>query len=611
MAAPISIPTARLVARVSDVIASHTSRRGFLVRSAIGATALAVAPSTFALRPTTAYAAVCGCSGSECDCGSLCCDGYTEFCCTLTGVNDCPAGTALGGWWKADGASFCGGGPRYYMDCNVVPGSNPCSCGCAGGSCDNRKSCCTRFRYGQCHQEIPVMGAIMCRVVSCTPPWVLDRSCTGDVATDQSTLFHDRPCLQDPTGVVDYVQRVDPTNVRVVGWAIDGDTNQPINVHVYVDGTFALAAAAVAPRPDIGAMFPTYGPNHGYDLTVPVGPTTGSVCVYAINATPPGPNPLLGCRPIDHTAFGQVDQVREVQPGFLRVIGWAIDPDTTAAVDVHLYVDGAFATVVKADDARADVGRAFPSYGANHGYDITIPVSSSVGSLCAYAINSQPPGPNPLLGCRSIDHGPFGQLDDVRRADGSHLRLVGWAIDPDVAGPVDVHFYVNGSYLTAVTADETRTDVAAVYPSYGPNHGYDVTIPVGAAAGSVCVFAINAGAGPGNPLLGCRTFDHNPFGSFEQVRRVDAGRLRVSGWAIDPDTPDPVDVHVYVDGVFTGAATADDLRLDVAAVYPAYGADHGFDITFSAGAGARTVCVFAINASSGTGNPALGCRAAP
>ena len=126
----------------------------------MGATALAVAPSTFVLKPVSAYAAVCTCTGG-CGCGSMCCDGYTEFCCTLTGSNRCPGGTAFGGWWKANGAGLCGGGARYYLDCNVLPGANPCGCGCANGDCNNRKTCCTIFRYGQCHQEIPEVGAIM------------------------------------------------------------------------------------------------------------------------------------------------------------------------------------------------------------------------------------------------------------------------------------------------------------------------------------------------------------------------------------------------------------------------------------------------------------------
>jgi hypothetical protein len=189
-----------VVNRLSDAIARRTSRRGFLARTAVTSTAAVVAPQ-FLVRPISAYAAVCNCSGSACDCGAACCDGYTEFCCTVTGANTCPPGTAYGGWWKVDGHSLCGGGPRYYLDCNVVPPANPCSCGCAGGDCNHRKVCCTLFRYGQCHQEIPVMGAIACRVVTCTPPWQFDSTCTTTPLTDNNTRLHDAACLHPaPSG---------------------------------------------------------------------------------------------------------------------------------------------------------------------------------------------------------------------------------------------------------------------------------------------------------------------------------------------------------------------------------------------------------------------------
>ena len=72
-------------------------------------------PADLLLRPTSAYAAVCSCLGKSCACGSLCCDGYTEFCCAIYGANGCPSGSLIGGWWKADGSSFCGGaGPLLH-----------------------------------------------------------------------------------------------------------------------------------------------------------------------------------------------------------------------------------------------------------------------------------------------------------------------------------------------------------------------------------------------------------------------------------------------------------------------------------------------------------------
>ena len=172
--------------------------------------ALVTAPTELLLRPTSAYAAVCSCVGQSCTCGSLCCDGYTEFCCALYGANACPTGSLIGGWWKADGSSFCGGKARYYMDCHRRCGSCSCgsggicsgacsgtSCGCGRGRCDHRKAGCTSFRYGNCNNGTACIGPIQCRVVSCTAPWHLDASCSSSaVRTDNNTRSHNRPCLQ-------------------------------------------------------------------------------------------------------------------------------------------------------------------------------------------------------------------------------------------------------------------------------------------------------------------------------------------------------------------------------------------------------------------------------
>lgn len=201
-----------VVDALSRVVDRRSSRRGFLSKSALGATAMAVAPATYVLRPTTAHAAICNCQGLQCDCRDGCCDGYTDFCCFLTGENLCPPGTIVAGWWKADGSGFCdigGPRPRYYLDCNLpcddscgCNGSGVCKsectsadCRCAGGDCHSRSVDCTRFRYGQCNQDVPCLGPIACRIVTCVPPWDWDHSCTTEVATDNQTALHDRPCL--------------------------------------------------------------------------------------------------------------------------------------------------------------------------------------------------------------------------------------------------------------------------------------------------------------------------------------------------------------------------------------------------------------------------------
>ena len=103
----------KLVERVSRVVDRRAGRRGFLRSSAMAATAMAVAPVAYAVRPTTAEAAIVLCKGHQCNTGALCCDNYTEFCCKLTGENLCPPGTVVAGWWKVDGTGFCDlNGPR-------------------------------------------------------------------------------------------------------------------------------------------------------------------------------------------------------------------------------------------------------------------------------------------------------------------------------------------------------------------------------------------------------------------------------------------------------------------------------------------------------------------
>ena len=199
-----------LVERAAAVLDRGPSRRSFLVRAAVVGSALSVTPLRFLLRPGTAYAAVCGVD-------STCTSGYTAFCCTINnGVNRCPPGSLVGGWWKSDNSGFCCGRARYYIDCHSFcscgceagrnfcgEGCRNCSCGCGpSGQCDQRKVCCNNFRYGQCNQSISCTGPVWCRVVTCTPPWRIPAwNCSTTSATDQRTNDHGAACLVNCTAI--------------------------------------------------------------------------------------------------------------------------------------------------------------------------------------------------------------------------------------------------------------------------------------------------------------------------------------------------------------------------------------------------------------------------
>jgi hypothetical protein len=215
--------TTTLTDRAAAFVDRRTSRRGFISRTAVVGSALTVAGPAYVLRPGTAYAAICSCVGRSCDCSSLCCDGYTEFCCAIYGENSCPPNTLLAGWWKVDNSSYCNGAARYYMDCNKQ--SPACQCGSSGAcrgsdtrcqcrSCGNRKDGCTVFRYGNCNNQVACVGPIMCRVVTCTAPWELEPTCTTVARTDNNTRWHHRACLEpvrEPTqGELAFVRALYP-----------------------------------------------------------------------------------------------------------------------------------------------------------------------------------------------------------------------------------------------------------------------------------------------------------------------------------------------------------------------------------------------------------------
>jgi hypothetical protein len=169
--------------------------------------------------------------------------------------------------------------------------------------------------------------------------------------------------------------------------------------------------------------------------------------------------------------------------------------------------------------------------------------------------------------------------------------------------------YVDGRFDRAVTASNSRPDVGAVFPAWGSGHGFDVSIPdLWVANHQVCVYAMNVSVGSVNPLLGCLQVrpQGEPFGVVDRVARTSGG-IEVAGWVIDPDTTQPVDVRVYVDGAAT-ALLADQNRVDVANAFPSYGPLHGFLAVVPAPPGRHQVCVWGLNVAQGMSHRLLTCR---
>lgn len=397
------------------------------------------------------------------------------------------------------------------------------------------------------------------------------------------------------------------------GWALDPETSAPIAVHLYVNGNWGGAFTASTPRADVSAAYPSYGPLHGFEFTVPVGLGTFQACIYAINVGA-GTNQALGCKSVSTPVgppFGNFEAI-STSGHQASLTGWAIDPDSPESISMTVRVNGTQAGTFPVDAPRPDIAAAFPGYGEAHGFQKAIvAVPGGVSDVCAYATNIGV-GEDRSLGCRTVSAPsgpPLGNFEAISTA-GHTATLSGWVIDPDTAASVAVHVYVNGQWGGAFVADAARPDVSSAYPGYGEKHGFNaMTVNVPGGVSQVCAYGINLGLGY-NQSLGCRTVttpSGPPLGNFEAVTVVDHHAV-FTGWVIDPDGSASVAVHVYVNGQWGGAFVADGSRPDVAAAYPGYGDKHGFNaMEVIVPSGVSQVCVFGINFGQGY-NQSLGCK---
>lgn len=600
--------TERLVNRVAKrtdrrVERSGPPRRGFLGGAALLGAALAVDPWGYLTRPASAYDAVCG-ADNTCEAG------YTVFCCTINGgKNSCPPDSFIGGWWKADNASFCGGSARYYIDCNAYRDGHY-TCHCNQSTCDQRRVACNQFRYGQCSTEIPWSntGPVLCRVVSCTPPWVqFGGTCSSSSATDNNTVTHSAPCVagQIPIGSVDSITSSGNT-VHLRGWAYDPDQpSKSIQVAIYQDGKRLSLVTANHVRADIDSAHHLTG-NHGFELSLTASNGPHAFKVYAINVGSGSTNPLIGTRSFTvnpgSAPIGHLDSIT-TSGTTVTITGWAYDRDKSSqSLGIVIYQDGTRILSSPTTITRGDVNSAYSITGT-HGFKISLTAKAGTHTYKVYALNVGGGVGNPLLGAKSVavraasgvapasliqPATAGGALESVT-ASGNTVRLRGWAYDPDnPTAEISVAVYEDGQgvqwYPTGIARPDLAAGGAAGVGIKG-KHGFDITLTAGRGVHTFTVHPMPADGGTSELALGSRTVavdQSGPIGHVEDLE-VRANSVTLTGWATDPDRPaTTVGVTVFCDGAALSRHATDGPR-------------GRFAITLEGSPGPHTYTVYAAN----------------
>jgi hypothetical protein len=440
------------------------------------------------------------------------------------------------------------------------------------------------------------------------------------------------------------------TSIHLAGWTIDpASPGTSDEVHVYTtdpNGTTVGAPfLANLSRPDVAAAYPGAGPNHGFDVQIPV-TLAGNyrTCIYSIRSTG---GVLFGCQYFVITQdppFGSLDiATLDVTPASanLSVAGWTIDPNfPTRSIATAVWLTDPQGQVhgypLDANVSRPDVGAANPGAGSAHGFSTTIPiVGSGQWTACVYAEGVPRLGANnALLGCRTYLIGPSvprGSWDAGTVAFGAtsgSIHLAGWAFDGGLTSYAEQIQAVvtdpTGATSTATfAATASRPDVQFAFGAVGANHGFETDLPL-AATGvyRVCLSAVGP-AVLGSPTLqlGCRSLSFgpsNPQGGVDVASPVMSGGspvLRVEGWTLDTANPSAstsaiVRVTSPSGAVDSRTVAAGGSRPDIAAAFGGAGAAHGYSVDIPLSQqGVYSVCVSSVGSVVfGSATTSLGCR---
>jgi hypothetical protein len=295
--------------------------------------------------------------------------------------------------------------------------------------------------------------------------------------------------------------------VTVGGWAADSTTAASTKVTVTVNGA-ATSLNASAARPDVARAYPKQGSAHGFKVTLDAPVGKASVCATAYPASG-ALTVSLGCstvtvgNPSPHGAF----DTAKVTTAGVTVNGWAIDPDTTAPINVQVKVDNQAVQTLAASATRNDVARAYPTAGAKHGFTGTVVLPSGKHTVCITGVNVSRGANAAVGGCKTVSistaspHGAF----DKAAVTTSGVTVAGWAIDPNTASPITVRVQVDGRTAQTLTAAAVRNDVARAYPKAGAKHGFTSTVAVPAGTHTLCIAGVNVGSGVNAAVGGCKT----------------------------------------------------------------------------------------------------------
>ena len=191
--------------------------------------------------------------------------------------------------------------------------------------------------------------------------------------------------------------------IRIAGWAADPQTAAPIDVQVRRNGSVVATVKAAGGRPDVAQKRPAYGAAHGFDFEVPAVAGANDICVRFIGVGGGGDKDK-GCRRITHAVDPVGGFAATVNGLGVTVDGWALDPNTPAAVNVRASIDGSAQPTpgsFSASGHQPGGNPSYPAHGDKHGFSQLLVLPAGEHDLCLTVVNVGL-GQDRSLGCTTV-----------------------------------------------------------------------------------------------------------------------------------------------------------------------------------------------------------------
>lgn len=211
---------------------------------------------------------------------------------------------------------------------------------------------------------------------------------------------------------------------------------------------------------------------------------------------------LEGDVPWNRIPLGSITDIRDGRRS-VSFSGWAFDPDLGKRATIRITANGVELKRQKTNERRAGVANYLGTDVTKLGFSVRLNLPDGEQRICVEVNNFD--GLAPVeVDCRTLvlSHEPFGSFDRVV-IDGAEQTIFGWAIEPDLDGPVTIEIRrknAKGPVITSALAERRRVGLESF--GKGLNHGF--AIKIASDIDDYCVVARNEFAGTSSTVLGCQ-----------------------------------------------------------------------------------------------------------